>query len=206
MQQAMGDVIMVTKKYKVIYADPPWYFGSGGVYQDSGRPVRKTSEQYLLTKTKELKNIPIQDICDKDALLFMWTTDQHLPDALELMKSWGFRYCTIAFYWVKKTNKGNNCYNVGCWTMKSVEMVLLGLHGKPMHFKIKRNVKQLVEAERKQHSQKPDEVRERIVDLVGDLPRIELFARQKRDGWDVWGNEVESDVDLDYKNSGSDSQ
>ena len=80
--------------------------------------------------------------------------------------------------------------------MKSVEQVLLGLRGKPMHLKKTRNVKQLVEAERTSHSKKPEEVKNRIVDLVGDLPRIELFARQKTEGWDVWGNEVESDIDL----------
>jgi N6-adenosine-specific RNA methylase IME4 len=184
------------KKYQIIYADPPWSFGGGGVYQDGGRPVRKTADEYLLTKTDDLSKLPINDIADTNSLLFMWTTDQHIPDALKLMEAWGFRYCTVAFYWVKKYSTGSTCFNVGCWTMKSVEQVLLGLKGKPMYLKKTRNVKQLVEAERTTHSKKPDEVKNRIVSLVGDLPRIELFARQKTNGWDVWGNEVESDVDL----------
>lgn len=178
------------KKYQVIYADPPWDFGGGGVYQDSGRPVRRTADQYLLTKTEDLKKIPVNTIADEDALLFMWVTDQHIPDALELMKAWGFRYCTVAFYWVKKYNTGSTCFNIGCWTMKSVEQVLLGMKGKPMYFKKTRNIKQLVEAERTIHSKKPAVVRNRIVELVGDRSRIELFAREKSDGWDVWGNEV----------------
>ncbi len=184
------------KKYSVIYADPPWDFGGGGVYQDGGRDVRKTSDKYTLTKTNKLIKLPVKEIAENDALLFMWTTDQHIPDALKLMESWGFRYCTVAFYWVKKYHTGSTCFNVGCWTMKSVEQVFLGLHGKPMHLKKTRNIKQLVEAERTAHSKKPEEVKRRIVELVGDIPRIELFARQKTEGWDVWGDEVESDIDL----------
>jgi site-specific DNA-methyltransferase (adenine-specific) len=185
------------KKYQIIYADPPWDFGGGGVYQDGGRDIRKTSDEYTLTKTDKLIDLPINKIADDNALLFMWTTDQHIPDALKLMEAWGFRYCTVAFYWVKKYHTGSTCFNVGCWTMKSVEQVLLGLRGKPMHLKKTRNIKQLVEAERTVHSRKPEEVRRRIVELVGDIPRIELFARKKTEGWDVWGNEVESDITLE---------
>jgi len=184
------------KKYNIIYADPPWDFGGGGVYQDSNRPTRKTKDQYMLTKTIDLKKLLVSSITADDAILFMWTTDQHIPDALELMNCWGFRYCTVAFYWVKKYHTGSTCFNVGCWTMKSVEQVLLGLKGTPMKLKKTRNIKQLVEAERTIHSKKPDEVRNRIVQLCGDIPRIELFAREKIDGWDAWGNEVESDIEL----------
>jgi len=183
------------KKYQIIYADPPWYF-SGGVYQDNNRPPRKASDQYKLTKTNELEKLAVSSIAADDALLFMWTTDQHIPDALNLIESWGFRYCTVAFYWVKKYHTGSTCFNVGCWTMKSVEQVLLGLRGKPMKLKKIRNIKQLVEAERTNHSKKPKEVKRRIVELVGDIPRIELFAREKTPGWDVWGNEVDSDIVL----------
>lgn len=175
------------KKYQIIYADPPWDFGGGGVYQDNNRPLRKTKDQYPLMKIKDLLNLPVEQIAADDALLFMWTTDQHIPDALKLIDAWGFKYCTVAFYWVKKTNKGNTCFNVGCWTMKSVEQVFLGLRGKAMHLKKTRNIKQLVEAERTIHSKKPKEVMDRIVELVGDLPRVELFARQQIEGWDSLG-------------------
>ena len=184
------------RRYQIIYADPPWDFGGGGVYQDSNRPIRQTNTQYRLTKTADLMVLPVESIAADDSLMFMWTTDQHIPDALGLMESWGFRYCTVAFYWVKKYHTGSTCFNVGCWTMKSVEQVLLGLRGKPMHLKQKRNIKQLVEAERTRHSQKPAEVRDRIVQLMGDLPRIELFARSRVEGWDCWGNEVDSDIEL----------
>lgn len=178
------------KKYKVIYADPPWHFGGGGVYQDNNRPIRETKNQYILIKTKDICDIPIQNITNDDCVLFIWTTDQHLQDAFKVIKAWGFKYSTVGFYWVKKTNKNNNCYNVGCWTMKSVEQCLLAIKGKPLKFKQKRNIKQLVEAERKRHSEKPDEVRKRIVNLFGDICRIELFARECFEGWDAWGLEV----------------
>jgi site-specific DNA-methyltransferase (adenine-specific) len=184
------------KKYSIIYADPPWHFGGGGVFQDGGRNIRKTADQYMLTKTEDLKKLPVSGLSADNALMFMWTTDQHLPDALELFKAWGFKYSTVAFYWVKRYDSGALCSNVGCWTMKNCEMVLLGTKGKPLQFKKVRNVKQLVEAVRKKHSQKPEEVRKRIELLCGDLPRIELFARNKSEGWDVWGNEVDSDIDL----------
>ena len=184
------------KKYQIIYADPPWHFGSGGVFQDGGCPVRKIEDQYVTTPTSQLKKLAVSDICDRDCLLFMWVIDSHIPEALDLMASWGFKYSTVAFYWVKKYATGSNCYNVGRWTMKTVEPVFLGSRGTPMYLKKKSNIKQLVEAVRTKHSKKPDEVKERIVELVGDLPRIELFARQKTEGWDVWGNEVESDIVL----------
>ena len=186
----------MSKKYQIIYADPPWSFGGGGVFQDGGRPIRKTANQYRLTSTKDLMLLPIETIACDDALLFMWTTDQHIPDALKLMAAWSFRYCTVAFYWVKRYASGSLCSNVGCWTMKNVEQVLLGLKGKPMRLKQQRNIKQLVEAVRTKHSAKPDEVRKRIVALCGDIPRIELFARTKTPDWDVWGNEVRSDIEL----------
>ena len=110
------------------------------------------------------------------------------------MKDWGFKYKTLAFCWSKHTKNGKKVSNLGRWTMGNVELCLLGVRGKPKR-KIK-NIKQLVEAERTKHSKKPEEVRNRIVKLMGDIPRIELFARQKTEGWDVWGNEVESDIEL----------
>ena len=178
------------KKYNIILADPPWDFGGGGVYQDNNRPVRETKKQYQLMKTKDICELPIKHLSADDCVLFMWSTDQHLNDALKVIEAWGFRYSTVGFYWVKHTNKGNPCYNVGCWTMKSVELCLLAIKGKPVKFKKKRNIKQLVIAERTKHSRKPDEVRNRIVALLGDLPRIELFARERCDGWDCWGDEL----------------
>jgi len=183
------------KKYKIIYADPPWKL-SGNVYQDNKRKNRKLSDNYSLLSLTELKNLPIQSICDDDCMLFLWIVGSMLPEALELIKDWGFSYSTIGFVWVKKTKNNKTCANVGYWTMGNCAVCLIAKKGKMIQYKQKCNIYQLVEAERKQHSKKPDEVRNRIVELMGDIPRIELFAREKTEGWDVWGNEVESDIEL----------
>tara|TARA_R100001015_G_C4490061_1_gene67902 strand:- start:3 stop:431 length:429 start_codon:yes stop_codon:yes gene_type:complete len=139
---------------------------------------------------KEICNLPIENIADKDCILFLWTTDSHLLEALEVMKSWNFNYKTIGFTWVKKYNTGAYCYNFGSYTLKSTEICLIGLKGKLKNLKKSNNVKGLVFAERTKHSKKPNEIRKRIVNLCGDIPRIELFARQRVEGWDCWGNEV----------------
>ena len=118
---------------------------------------------------------------------------------MELLKSWGFKYKTIGFVWLKKYHTGTRVFNLAPWTLKSTEICLLGIKGKMSKYKKCNNVKQLVEATRTKHSKKPNEVRRRIVKLFGHITRIELFARPPKDllledesykGWDVWGNEV----------------
>ena len=111
---------------------------------------------------------------------------------MKTIEAWGFKFKTIAFVWVKQTKHGKWVSNLGRWTMGGAEICILATRGKPK--RVIKNIKQLVFAERTRHSEKPAEVRNRIVSLMGDLPRIELFARQKTEGWDVWGNEVESDI------------
>lgn len=143
---------------------------------------------------EEIYNLPVKDLAKKDSVLFLWATSPLLPEALQTIKSWGFKFKTVAFCWNKQHKSGKWVSNMGRWTMGNIEICLLGVKGKPK--RVIKNVKQLVIAERKRHSEKPNEVRERIVELMGDLPRVELFARQKIEGWDVWGNEVESDINL----------
>lgn len=187
------------KKYQVIYADPPWQFtglGSKGIRSgkmredkpDFHRTIR-LEEKYPTMAVDELKLLPVKKIADENSVLFLWTTDGHLPFAIEIMRSWGFEYATVAFVWNKKEKSGKQVCYYGYWTMKGTELCLLGRRGKVKP--VRHNVRQLVEATRCNHSQKPDEVRDRIAQLMGDLPRIELFARKRTLGWDVWGNEVE---------------
>jgi len=183
------------KKYNIIYADPPWNF-SHGVYQDSGRPVRQMKDQYKTMGKKDIQELDISQIFTDDSALFLWVADSHLIDGLELIKKWGFTYRTVVFVWKKITKNGKTCANVGAWTMKNCELCLLGVRGNMLKNKKVNNIYQFIEAERTKHSKKPDEARRRIEILFGDLPRIELFAREKAEGWDVWGNEVESDIDL----------
>jgi N6-adenosine-specific RNA methylase IME4 len=179
------------KKYKVIYADPPWHYGSkSAVNNSSGSEIMELKEHYPTMRQKELIALPVADIADDDCACFMWVTDSHLDEGIELMKEWGFKYKTIAFNWVKTTSRGNFCKNVAPWTMKSSEICILGIKGQMLKNKVANNVEALIVAERTKHSRKPKEAMERIELLFGDIPRIELFARQRAEGWDAWGNEV----------------
>ncbi len=112
-----------------------------------------------------------------------------LPEALKLIEAWGFTYKSIAFQWVKQNRSGNGYFfGLGRWTRGNTEPCLIATKGKPK--RISASVSQLVFSPLRRHSQKPDEVRDLIVELMGDLPRIELFARDTAPGWDAWGNEV----------------
>lgn len=112
-----------------------------------------------------------------------------LREALELIEAWGFKYKTIAFNWIKQNKSGAGLFwGLGNWTRSNSEICLLAIRGKPK--RISAAVHSVVMAPVQKHSQKPDEVRERIVKLVGDVPRIELFARAAAPGWDCWGNEA----------------
>lgn len=190
----------MSKKYNIIYADPAWTFSSrlrnGSLEANGTKNVvhRSLSETYNTMSVEEICNLKVSEITDNDCVLFMWTTDAHLEEAMKVIKSWGFKYKTIGFTWLKKEKSGvQSCY-VGFWTLKCGEICLLATKGNMSKYLKKRNVRQLVEATRGRHSEKPQEVRNRIVEMFGDIPRVELFARQKVEGWDCWGNEVESDI------------
>ena len=192
------------KKYQIIYADPPWSFSNGlrtSKKDENGKylfykPNTTVGKKYQTQSGEWIRNLNVSAISDDNAILFMWTTDSHLPLALEVVKSWGFTYRTIGFIWNKKEKSGKQVCYMGIWTMKGSEICLLATKGK-IHNKIQSHkVRQLTEAVRREHSQKPDIIKDKIIELMGDLPRIELFAREKTEGWDVWGNEVESDIEL----------
>jgi site-specific DNA-methyltransferase (adenine-specific) len=192
------------KKYQIIYADPPWQYGSKELYGDkingykNGQRKRfaNIERKYSTMDIPAICSMPVNDLSDKDCAIFLWVTDSHLKEGIKVIESWGFKYKTIAFVWLKKYTTGTRVYNFAPWTLKSTEICLLGIRGTMGKYKKSNCIKQLVEADRTTHSKKPDEVRQRIAELFGDLPRIELFAREKTPGWDVWGNEVESDIIL----------
>ena len=142
-----------------------------------------------------IKALPIREITADDAVLLMWATWPLLPEALQVIEAWGFTYKTIGFLWVKK-NK-SDCgffFGLGRWTRGNSEVCLLATRGKPE--RAGKAVSQLCFEPLTRHSEKPVEIRHRIVELLGDLPRVELFARTKSPGWDSWGNEVENDLAL----------
>lgn len=178
-------------KYKVIYADPPWSYGDkmAGHSFSLDHEYPTMTNQDLLALGGGVKNL-----CEKDAILFLWATSPNLPIAFEVISAWGFKYKTVAFCWSKRTSGGKEVANLGRWTMGNIEIVLLATRGKPQ--RIIKNVRQLVVAERTRHSAKPEEVRKRIEELMGDVPRIELFARERKEGWHAFGNEIISDIRL----------
>ncbi|MBL4951094.1 DNA methyltransferase [Neobacillus sp. YIM B02564] len=183
-------IVFPERKFNIIYADPPWQFSSKA-YQDGGRDMLKLEEtQYNTMTIKDIKSLPVKEIADEDCACFMWVTDSHLKEGIEVLESWGFKYKTIAFVWLKKYDSGDTCYNFAPWTLKSHEICLLGIKGRMTKHNVKNNVKGFVEAVRGRHSEKPQEIRRRIEELFGDIPRIELFAREYNKGWYVWGNEA----------------
>lgn len=187
---------MEQKKYSIIYADPPWRYE-----MKKGQGVAEN--HYSTMGTEEICGLPVQEICDKNCVLFLWVTFPQLQEAFRVIKAWGFRYKTVAFVWIKLNRSGKGYFfGLGYWTRGNAEICLLAVRGKPK--RISNKVFQLIFSPLQEHSKKPAEARERIVELMGDLPRIELFARQRSPGWDVWGNEVKSSLDMEnlQENSG----
>jgi N6-adenosine-specific RNA methylase IME4 len=139
--------------------------------------------------------LPVCDLAADDCVLFLWATYPMLAESLRVIEAWGFTYKTIAFQWLKLNKRGSgHFFGLGRWTRGNTEPCLLATRGKPI--RVSASVSQIIETPLRRHSEKPDEARIKIVELLGDLPRVELFARTKTPGWDVWGNEVESDLDL----------
>ena len=172
-----------TKRYKVIYADPPWR------YQDRTPPQGGAESHYLTMKIEDICQLPIADISENDSVLFLWATYPLIPEALRVLQAWGFSYKSVAFTWVKQNKSGNGFFfGLGRWTRGNPEICLLGVKGKPK--RISKSVANLTISPLTRHSQKPNIIREKIVELIGDCSRIELFARQKAQGWDSWGNEL----------------
>ena len=179
------DIYNTEKKYDIIYADPPW------AYHDTlGGNAKMGAMPYPTMTQEELCAMPIYKIAKKDSVLFMWATMPKLQEALDTIKAWGFKYKTCAFCWVKQNPKSGGIYaGLGRWVQGNAELCLLATKGHP--HRISKSVKQIVMAPRGRHSAKHAEVRDRIVQLMGeDTERIELFARNYADGWDCWGNEV----------------
>ena len=174
------------KKYNVILADPPWSFRAW-----SSKGMGRSAEQHYPTmRLEDIKALPVSDLAAGDCVLFLWATFPTLKEALEVIDTWGFTYKTVAFTWVKENRKSPGLFwGLGYWTRANAEVCLLATRGSPKRQSAA--VHQVILSPIERHSKKPDAVRERIVALMGDVPRVELFARQETPGWDVWGNEVE---------------
>ena len=178
-------------KYRTIYADPPWAESGGGKIK------RGADRHYPLMKTKDIMALPIGDLADDNAHLYLWVTNNFLKDGLKVMEAWGFRYVT-KITWVKGETKEDGSFTLqnpglGQYFRGVDEVCLFGVKG-TLPYKTLDNGKRaqgctvIVEPRRK-HSQKPNKMRE-VIEKVSHPPYIELFAREHVDGWDCWGNEV----------------
>lgn len=170
------------KKYNIIYVDPPWD------YKDKALAgARGANCKYPTLDITSISKLDVPSITAENAILFLWVTFPQLENGLQLIKNWGFTYKTIAFTWVKRNKKANTWFfGMGNWTRSNAEICLLAIKGKPK--RINASISSIIDTPIEEHSKKPAIVRDKIVELCGDIPRIELFARQKTEGWDVWGN------------------
>ena len=184
-------------KYKIILADPPWNYKFG---QSSSRYI---IHKYDTMELDEICSIPVKDLSDEDSVLFLWVTFPKLNWAMPVIEAWGFEYKTCAFVWVK-TNKNfavnqisflphdtiDKFTGMGYYTRSNVEICLLATKGQPLP-RLRHDISQVVYEPLEKHSKKPDIVRTHIVSLFGDLPRIELFAREATEGWTALGNGID---------------
>lgn len=179
---------MSKKKYGVIYADPPWRYRK----TSNGR---SPESHYPTMKLEEIKALPVKEVADENCALFLWVTMPMLREVWQVIEAWGFTFKTVAFVWIKLNPKSDGMFwGMGSWTRANAEICLLATKGHPKREAA--NVHQVIISHVEEHSKKPEDARRRIEALMGDVPRIELFARRTSPGWDVWGNEVNCDIEL----------
>jgi len=188
------------KRYDIIYADPPWHFSRGMKSGKNDEPWIDTPDKHYPTMSiSELCDLPVESIASENCLLFMWIVSTFLPDTIDVGKSWGFEYKSVAFIWHKDAQP-----LAGYYTMAQCEQCFVFKRGKIPEPRGARNIHQLlyepefVRIRRGKHSQKPIQIRERITKMFPNQSKIELFARinwtDQGKGWDFWGNEVNSYV------------
>ena len=184
------DIFNTENKYNIIYADPPWEYKQSGGKTNS----RGMAKQYYNTMTTEdICKLPVKHIKTDNAICFMWATFPNIDQALEVMTAWGFTYKTAAFVWVKKNKKSDTPFwGMGAYTRANAEVCLLGVSKstKAKQQVLRHDINQIIFSPVERHSKKPDIVRTKITELLGEVPRIELFARQAAEGWDCWGDQA----------------
>lgn len=185
------------KKYKVIYADPPWEFKSK---KTGGSMTSGAAQKYSVMSIEDLKRLDVQGLCDDDCLLVMWWVASQPEEALALVKSWGFKLCTMTgFVWNKLTVEGNPVFGLGHTTRSGAECALIAYRGKLKNIIQCKSIRSVRTEVIGRHSEKPAVFRLDIEKLCGDVPRLEMFARQVTSDWDLFGNEVENSISIENK-------
>ena len=180
---------MCAKKYRTIVVDPPWNQGMTGKWQR--RPNRATELPYQVMSLQEISALPVGELAADDCHLWLWTTNQFLRDGFDIMLAWGFKYLA-PITWVKPSGIGN-------WFIHRTQVCLFG-YRHSCKFDGKRYLPNIIEAPAGKHSAKP-EASYKYIESVSAEPRLELFARKERHGWDVWGNEVQCSIELGAQNT-----
>ena len=169
----------------MIYADPPWAYR---VWSKKGNG-RSAESHYPTMSIEEIADLPVNELADENCALFLWVTFPLLKEIWKVIDAWGFTYKSVAFVWIKQNKKADSLFwGMGYWTRANAEICILATKGSPKRYS--KRVHQVIVSHIEEHSKKPEEARRRIEQLMGDVPRIELFARRETPGWDVWGNEV----------------
>jgi N6-adenosine-specific RNA methylase IME4 len=182
----------MNKKYNIIYADPPWSFNNkktGGSFKSGAL------YHYNTMSTEEMCKLKINEIAAEDSVLFMRWVGSQPKEAILLAESWGFKIKTMTgFNWVKTTRTKKLFFGMGFWTRAGSECCLIATKGKPK--RVDASIRSVILSDIDKHSKKPNIFRQEIIKLCGDLPRIELFARERSEGFDVFGNEVDDSIKL----------
>jgi N6-adenosine-specific RNA methylase IME4 len=171
--------------FDLFLADPPLHFRT---YSEKGQG-RSPSRHYPTMDLDWICGLPIKDLAAEDAGLALWVYGPLLPQAFDVMKSWGFEFKSDLITWEKTTASGTPAFGTGYYTRKSTEQLLYATRGRGLR-RIDRGVPQCIRAPRQEHSRKPDEVFDALERLFGPVRRLELFARTRRPGWEAWGNEI----------------
>lgn len=184
------DIFNTTNKYDIIYADPPWDYKQSGTVKYT-RGMAKW--HYQTMTTDDICKLPVRNLAKDDTILLMWATFPNFPEAIRVIKEWGFIYKTAAFVWVKENKRSDSLFwGMGAYTRANAEVCLIAVSKKTKATQIVKShaVHQIVLSPIEEHSKKPNEVMKRISDLFGEVSKIELFARNQVENWDCWGNEV----------------
>ncbi len=188
-------------KFNIIYADPPWRFKNWSMDELAKRGEkwarRNGRSPYDVMTTEDICALPVVDLAARDSVLMMWATYPKLPDALEVVAGWGFEYKTVGFTWLKLNPSGSGFkMGLGYHSRGNAEICLLATRGNGLR-RVDNSVLQVIIEPVGEHSRKPHEARLRIARLYGNVPRIELFARQRFDGWAIWGNQAPGGCDIE---------
>lgn len=183
------------KKYKLIYADPPWQFSN----KNTGGSMSSSADAKYNTMTiEDLKNLDIESLCDDDCVLIMWWVGSMPQEAIDLVNAWGFKLKNMnGFVWKKLTKRLLDFFGMGFWTRAGSESAIIATRGKPKP--ASRSVRAVHSAVVGRHSEKPQKFRDLAVELVGDVPRLEMFSRGEFEGWDVFGNQCEGSIEIKRK-------